>query len=152
RRALRAPPGAERLAFSPTGAMLASGHGDGALHLWELSTGGRRARLSAHPGRITALAFSPDGRSLVSGGAEGTVAVWGLAGWAPPGTRHAALGRAAVDRLWSDLLSSDAEVAHAALWGLVGHPRSALACFEKHLLASLPDEQARAARLLRGLN
>jgi len=58
---------------------IASGSKDGSLCLWDVKTGRRLARWTAHKGSVTALAFHPDGQTLVSGGSDGVVKVWNLA-------------------------------------------------------------------------
>ena len=60
-------------------APVASGSKDGSLCLWDVKTGRRLARWTAHKGSVTALAFHPDGQTLVSGGSDGVVKVWNLA-------------------------------------------------------------------------
>jgi WD40 repeat protein len=62
------------LAFSPDGKTLATGHGDYALHLWDVATGkklhekagtGRITHSGFHDGGIQCLIFSSDGKRLV---------------------------------------------------------------------------------------
>jgi len=75
---------ADSLAFSPTGATLASaGHVDGSVKLWDVQQGGKlRQTMKAHEAP-TAVAFSPDGRTLATGGYEGKLKLWGIEGGAP---------------------------------------------------------------------
>ena len=53
------------LAFSPTGAALASASLDGTIKLWNLTSGALVATLRS--GRVSAIAFSPDGTTLAAG-------------------------------------------------------------------------------------
>jgi WD40 repeat protein len=72
------------VAFSPSGAMLASADGDGAVRLWDVSTllkpgvagGGEAQRLKGHEKPVWSVAFSPDGRTLASGSYDETVRLW----------------------------------------------------------------------------
>lgn len=67
------------LAFSPDGALLASGGDDIAVRLWNPVDGSSLAVLDGHPAPIMALAFSPDGRTLASAGSDGTIILWDVA-------------------------------------------------------------------------
>jgi WD40 repeat protein len=67
------------LAFSPDGALLASGGGDKTVGLWDAATGKVRSRLLGHQRDVTAIAFSPDSRMLASGSDDRTVRLWELA-------------------------------------------------------------------------
>ena len=64
------------ICLSPDGKTLASGGPDGALSLWDTSTGKLRQSLPSLPQRVTAVAFSPDGSKLAAG-CEGNLALYG---------------------------------------------------------------------------
>ena len=67
---------ATSLAFSPDGALLASGHVDGQVHLWHMASGGEYPARLRHDALVGALAFSPDGRTLASGGMDSKLQLW----------------------------------------------------------------------------
>jgi WD40 repeat protein len=74
--------GLRALDFSPDDRLLAGAGNDGAVHLWDTSTG---APLGALPngGPVWTVAFSPNGQLIASGGANGTARVWSVAGGLP---------------------------------------------------------------------
>ena len=63
------------VAFSPVGALLASGARDGTVNLWNVETRELTAALEAHPNRISAISFSPDGSLMATGGFDGPAPV-----------------------------------------------------------------------------
>ncbi len=70
------------LAWSPTGATLATSEEDGSIRLWDGERGTPRHRLGRHQGMARSLRFSPDGGKLASVGADG-LRVWDLTGGPP---------------------------------------------------------------------
>ncbi len=67
--------------FHPRGQWLASGGGDGVVHVWDMGSGILQFDFAGHNNHVSAVAFSPRGDRLVSGDWNGTVKVWDL-------TRH----------------------------------------------------------------
>jgi WD40 repeat protein len=70
------------LGFAPKADVVATGHADGSIQLWEASKGQlvRTLRpLDGHGGPVLSLAFSPDGRRLVSVSGDALVPLWNVA-------------------------------------------------------------------------
>jgi WD40 repeat protein len=60
--------------FSPDGAMLATGGGDGLVKIFDAASGDRMGQpILASAGFVLSLDFDPSGRTLVSGGTDGTI-------------------------------------------------------------------------------
>ena len=67
--------GAEALAFSPDGRLLAVASGT-VIQLWDVATATPALPLKSHLDAIRALAFTPDGKWLLSAGADRGIRVW----------------------------------------------------------------------------
>jgi WD40 repeat protein len=64
------------VAFSPNGKWLATGHGDGTISLWDLSTAKKKRTLRGHTAQLWSLKFTPDSKTLVSSALDGTIRLW----------------------------------------------------------------------------
>ena len=64
------------VAYSPTGAWLASGGGDGQITLWDAESRQPRHLLAGHTGQVRGLLFAPDGQLLFSSATEPDVFIW----------------------------------------------------------------------------
>lgn len=62
--------------FSPDGKRIVTGHRNGAVKVWEATTGELLLSLSYHNFSVFAVAYSPDGSRIVSTAGDGTVKVW----------------------------------------------------------------------------
>lgn len=68
------------LAFSPNGALIASGGLDAAVQLWALADNKWQVLRTWQQGAgVYTLAFSPDGSLIAAGGERGTVKIWRVA-------------------------------------------------------------------------
>jgi hypothetical protein len=67
---------ATALGFSPDGLLLASGHVDGSVHLWDLTKGDEVPLKLRHDASVGALAFSPDCGALATGGLDSSLKLW----------------------------------------------------------------------------
>ncbi len=74
------------VAWSPDGARLASGHGDGSVRVWNAADGSLLRTLEGHTDVVNSVAWSPDGARLASGGDDGAAFVWDMTGGDEPKT------------------------------------------------------------------
>lgn len=75
--------GVTAVAFSPDGALLASGSLDRTIRLWEVDAPADHPALNVltgHSAGVTAVAFNADGTLLATGAFDGTILVWPLEG------------------------------------------------------------------------
>jgi len=66
------------LTFSPDDTLLASGHSDGIISVWDLQTGGLVCSLKGHTEAVKLVAFSPCGTIIVSCSDNKTVRIWNV--------------------------------------------------------------------------
>ena len=71
--------GVESVAFSPDGAILASGSDDMMIRLWSVDTHDCIGILRGHTNAVESVAFSPDGKVLASGSEDATIRFWDVA-------------------------------------------------------------------------
>ncbi len=64
------------LAFSPDGALLASGSDE--LRLWDVASGQLRSTIKGNEIYVGSVVFSPDGKKVVTGSADEFVRVWNV--------------------------------------------------------------------------
>jgi hypothetical protein len=74
--------------FSPDGKLLATGHGDRVVKIWDVGERRLRHTLTDHTNQVLSLAFSPDGRTLATADADRLIRLWDPA----TGQRQGALG------------------------------------------------------------
>jgi WD40 repeat protein len=138
-----------QIAFSPDGKLLAGVGADNALCIWEIATRGERRQFPGHPGSGLAIAFSPDGRTVASGSLDTTVVLWDVGHCTdtlPSGTEQD------LNKLWTELGSTDAKVAHRAICALVNVPQKTVKLLRQRLEPQPGMDAERLAKTLADLD
>lgn len=68
------------LCYSPDGALIAAGDGNGDVHVLRAANGEPVLRCTGHSDAITCVTFSSDGRTLASASFDNTIRLWSVAG------------------------------------------------------------------------
>ena len=68
----------DSLAWLPDDKRLVAGDRDGAVRLWDATTGRQVRAFAGHTGAVTAVAVTPDGHGMVSSSFDRTVRVWAV--------------------------------------------------------------------------
>ena len=74
----RLVPGAQALAFTPAGDLLAVGSADGTVRIFDVKSNKLVGRFAGHPVELTSLEFSPDGRRLLTTGRDADVRLFSV--------------------------------------------------------------------------
>jgi hypothetical protein len=137
------------IAFSTDGTIVLTGGRDGAVRLWEVSSGKECGRFVGHEGWILSVAFAADGRTALSAGSDTSVLVWDLTVRRSQARLEAAVP---VASLWQDLASTDATKAYRAGWMMVRAPGTAVPYLHRQLRPVVAVDQATVLPLIRDLD
>ena len=100
---LRGSRGAQGIAVSHDGTLLATGHeGDRLIRLWEAASGRLIREIGGHRGGVFSVVFTSDDQTLISAGDDGTIRFWSVADGSQRGVHQ---GHA--NRIWTLALSPD---------------------------------------------
>jgi WD40 repeat protein len=80
------PSWSNAVAFQPAGTLVATGHDEGTVYVWDRETGRQKYQLTAHELPVGALAFSPDGKTLATAGEDRLIHLWNATDGAKIGT------------------------------------------------------------------
>jgi WD40 repeat protein len=109
-----------KLAWSPTGAMLAHGNQDASVHFWYADRG-QELHMSGYPSKVRELSWDFSGRFLATGGGD-AVCMWDCGGKGPEGstpkmlTGHAGTVSAVAWQRRGYLLASGDAAGRVILW------------------------------------
>jgi hypothetical protein len=152
RRLVAHPSHAYGVALSPDGQLLATGHEDGALVLWDIASGRKRSVLTGHRGAVLAVAFAADGKTLATGSTDGTALLWDVALSLRAQPAAASTTAAQLARLWDWLRQEDARGVQRALRELTATPRETVAFLKERLRPVAPADPRHIAALVADLD
>ena len=123
------------LAFSSDHRLLATAAGDGAIRLWDVSSGDMIRHFPAHHGGVSSLGFSRDGKILISTGYDTTIVFWNVLDLTRFNRKLRILQISAeqMEKLWSDLASADAKRASDAQGELAALSKTAVSFLQGRL-------------------
>src|SRR5207253_9809005 len=101
------------------GRMLATGHRDMTLRLWEVPTGRERGRIAGHEAPVFSVDFAPAGNRLLAAASNDAVYVWDVYATVKPQLAGAKLSKEDRDKLWQRLADADSTVAFQAMGELM---------------------------------
>jgi WD40 repeat protein len=129
----------QRVAYAPNGRTVATARINGAIQLWDLSTGKELPQRLASNTEMNCLTFSPDSQLLASGHRDGTILIWDAApshsGVSGPHTPmwHSKSKPSQLDQWWDDLAGEDARRAFVAVSSLAAEPQSTVGLLRDRL-------------------
>jgi WD40 repeat protein len=123
------------LSVSPDGRMLATRNGPRKIGMWEIASGRQRCSFTHFLQSMEFVAFSPDGKRLATTCDDGTALIWDVTGQGQP-RRAVRLTPEALEILWSELESADAEKAYQALQTLAAVPEQTVGLLKERLSPS----------------
>jgi len=139
-------------AFSYDGRLIATGSADGKVQVWDTVSGRELGSfVDRLKSSVECLAFSPDGKLLVSGHRNGACAMWDLTKLNISACKAQKFTPAQIEKLWRELASKDAKVAHAAVLALASGGDKAAEFIGKHL-KPIPYDIKRIERLVADLD
>ena len=137
-------------AVSPDGRLLAQSRSNGAVSLYDTTTGKEIEQYKGHQGSVDALAFAPDGKTFTTVSRDTTGLIWDL-------TRHKASVKQPgaeeinVEARWNDLADDDAARGYDAICALSTSAKT-IAFFKDRLHAATPPPADKINQLIADLD
>lgn len=121
------------IALSRDGQVLALGHEDGSIHLWDMLNLNPLARWKGHRGAVASLTFSRNGRRLASGSTDTTALLWDVPTQGKSKVQAVDLKTESLEELWNELANENASQAYKAMRKLMGGPKVTVEFLQKKL-------------------
>lgn len=139
------------LAISPDGkTIISSAQAQGTIRLIEAFSGQERLRFKTLTSKVV---FAPDGKTVASESLEGGALIWDLTGQHQRGkSRREPLSTNDLEHLWAELASTDATVAHRAIWSLIAEKKESMSYLRSRVHAVPGLSAAQMKELIDGLD
>jgi hypothetical protein len=140
------------VAVSRDGSLIAAPGVNHSIKIFDASLGKEVGTFRGHDGAVTSLVFSPDSKTLLSGSGDTSVLGWDLARLKREPRPPVAAEPKVLDRLWADLIDSDAKKAGQSLQMLLSATNGSVALLSERIQPAAPVDITKVEQWLRDLD
>src|SRR5438045_3374297 len=82
---IKLPTAASAITYSPDKKLIAVGHSDGKISIWNTETAVSAGSFEAHKGKVESIRFTPKGDQLITLGEDKRARIWKISDWSDQG-------------------------------------------------------------------
>jgi WD40 repeat protein len=141
------------LAISPDGALIAAPGANNTVRVYDAMRSKLLSTYAGHSGPTASLEFAADGKTLLSGGNDATLLVWDLSRLKrEPRPLAVAIAPQDFQRLWGDLVNSDAVKAGQAIQTLIDGADEAVGLLKNRIQPAVDADPKKVEQWIRDLD